>query len=144
MGYINVSTYINSGNVLFEAHSTDFSHIEESLFHTFGFEIKVLIRDKENIKDLVGKIPEYWTNDTEQKTDILFLWDEYNIPDILSEIQIHTEFDHLLYIDGAIVWNIKRTNYNKSKMSNFIKNPIYKYTTARNINTVRKLAQLLK
>lgn len=35
MGYMNIRTYINSGNVLFESENDDFSHIEKTLEETF-------------------------------------------------------------------------------------------------------------
>ena len=51
--------------------------------------------------------------------------------------------DTLKYIDGAIIWNVKRKDVTKSGMKKFIGTLIYKNMTARNINTVRKLNELL-
>lgn len=35
MGFQNVSTYINSGNVIFESEKHDFSNVEKTLKATF-------------------------------------------------------------------------------------------------------------
>ncbi|MBP9779271.1 DUF1697 domain-containing protein [Candidatus Gracilibacteria bacterium] len=143
MGHEDVTTYINSGNVIFSSDNSDFSKIEEKLKTTFGFDIPVILRSRENILQLVYQIREEWKNDTEQKTDVLFLTPEYANENSLELIKIIPEIDNLIYLDGAIIWNIDRVNYNRSGMNKFIGTIIYKNMTARNINTVRKLAEKL-
>lgn len=144
LGFTDVSTYINSGNVIFESDNDDFSHIESALEEKFGFEIKVIVRDEDNIKYLAKSIPREYENNSEQKTDILFLWDEFDSPDSIDLIKTYPDIDNLHYISGAIVWNISKSNYSKSGMHKFIDSPVYKHMTARNINTVRKLAELMR
>ena len=56
MGFSDVSTYINSGNVIFKSGKKDFSRIEAGLKKAFGFEIKVVLRDAENLQNLSKKI----------------------------------------------------------------------------------------
>ena len=141
LGFDNVSTYINSGNVIFDsAGKVDVDLIEKELEKEFGFSVRVVIHDSQNILDLCKKIPKDWTNDDEQKTDILFLWEKYDNKKSLELIKA-TEVDNLKYLDGAIVWNIKRKDYKKSAMNKFIGTDLYKHMTARNINTVRKLGE---
>jgi uncharacterized protein (DUF1697 family) len=145
LGFVNVSTYINSGNIIFEtATRPDVSTIETTLQKSFGFSVKILIRDQQNIQNLVKKIPSDWQNNSDQRTDVLFLWDEYCNPKTVDLIKINPTVDHLEYISGTIVWNFDRINYSKSAMHKFIGTTVYKNMTARNINTVRKLAQLVK
>lgn len=143
LGFDNVSTYINSGNVIFESDNAKFSNIESALAEKFGFEIKVVIRDEYNIRHLAETIPREYENNAEQKTDILFLWDDFDSPDSIDLIKIHPDIDNLHYISGAIIWNISKSNYSKSGMHKFIGSTVYKHMTARNINTVRKLAELM-
>lgn len=143
LGFLNVSTYINTGNVIFETNKKDLDIlIEKALQKSFGFEIRIVIRDDQNIQKLCKSIPSEWVNDVYQKTDILFLWNDYDSKKSISLIKT-TNVDNLKYIDGSIVWNIKRADYNKSGMNKFIGTEIYKNMTARNINTVRKLNDLM-
>jgi uncharacterized protein (DUF1697 family) len=143
LGFSNVSTYINSGNIIFKTDKEDVVPlIEKTLLKTFGFEIKVLVRNAKSIQKLSDALPANWTNDTEQKTDILFLWDEYDSKKSIELIKT-SDVDNLKYISGAIVWNVKRKDYTRSGMRKFIGTMIYKNMTARNINTVRKLAKLV-
>ncbi|NTW23012.1 DUF1697 domain-containing protein [Candidatus Falkowbacteria bacterium] len=147
-GYLNVSTYINSGNVIFETDRQGAERLakelETLLKKAFGFDIKCIMRDKKNILNLRRKIPSDWENDTEQRTDILFLSEEFNNRKSLDLIVRTTGVDNLIYISGAIVWNMRRENYSKSSMKKFIGTILYKNMTARNLNTVRKLADLMR
>ena len=63
--------------------------------------------------------------------------------DIQGE-ETNNNVDTLIYIEGALIWNLRREHYSKSGMNTFIGTPIYKNMTARNVNTVRKLAELMK
>lgn len=142
LGYTDVRTYINSGNVIFSSSKKDFACIEPALKHTFGFPIEVIVRDAKNITSLVKKIPKEWSNDTKQRTDVIFLWEGYASKKSLTLIK-QKPVDTLIYIDGAVVWNLERTDVNKSGMRDFIGTEVYKHMTARNINTVRKLSELM-
>lgn len=147
-GYKNVSTYINTGNVIFESDKKNpeilTQEIEKKLKSTFGFEIKTVIRDSKNIQKLCKMLPSNWENNTEQKTDVLFLWKDFDTEDTIKLIISNPQVDNLKYISSAIIWNLQRENYTKSGMKKFIGTKVYKNMTARNINTVRKLNDLMK
>ena len=147
LGFQQVSTYINSGNVLFIS-DLDPKVIREMLESEikvhFGIMLSVMIRDAQNIDELCTAFPKSWTNDDDQKTDILFLSEDYDHPEILNLISHDPRIDTLIYVKGAIGWNVSRSDYPKSGMHKFIGTPVYKNMTARNINTLRKLNDLLK
>jgi uncharacterized protein (DUF1697 family) len=143
-GFQNVSTYINSGNVIFETDKTELETLIEKVLHkNFNFPIRVVIRDAKKIQKLCNLIPRNWTNDTEQRTDILFLWNHYDSQKSIGLIKT-TDVDTLIYVPGAIVWNLTRSNVNKSGMKKFIGSEVYKNMIARNVNTVRKLHELMQ
>lgn len=146
-GFTNVTTYINSGNIIFETSRKDakeiVSIIEAAILKHFKFPVRVVVRDAKNFRALSSSIPEAWKNDTEQKTDVLFLWDEYDKKDSLKLLAINSDVDTVIYSNGAIIWNVARTNYSKSGMNKFIGTELYKNMTARNVNTVKKLSKML-
>jgi uncharacterized protein (DUF1697 family) len=147
LGTNDVSTYINSGNVIFSdtrSRKQLESLIEAAIAKEFGLNVRVVIRDSANIDNLCKEVPADWTNNAEQKTDVIFLWEEADKPDVLEEIKVNPDVDNLIYIPGAVIWNFDRVNYRRSKMHSFIGTRVYKLMTARNINTVRKLNELLK
>lgn len=144
LGFQDVSTYINSGNVIFDSSKkVSTKKIETAIEQKFGFDVRVVVRGKASIAKIQKKIPKNWENNKEQKTDVLFLWDDYADKSTLKLIKT-TDVDTLLYVDGAIIWHLKKSDYNKSGMNKFIGTEVYKNMTARNVNTVRKLWDLLK
>ncbi|HEX5456446.1 MAG TPA: DUF1697 domain-containing protein [Candidatus Saccharimonadales bacterium] len=146
LGCKDVSTYINSGNVIFaddRSRKELEAIIESGIEKTFGLKVRIVLRDSGNIKKLCREIPVEWTNDKQQKTDVLFLWDEVDDADILKKIRINPDIEKVLYVDGALVWNIGRQNVTRGGGVKLIKTDYYTHMTARNINTVRKLNQLM-
>lgn len=146
LGYTNVQTYINSGNVIFlspKLPKTILGELEPALEHGFGFFIPTIIRSQQELETIDVATPVEWSNDSEQKTDVLFLWEAVNKKESLIEIIHDPKIDDLRYIPGAIVWHLDRKYYAKSGMRKFIGTKLYKQMTARNINTVRKLLALM-
>ena len=147
LGHTEIETYINSGNVLFSTRKTDLGkltrEIEAMITEVFALNIPVVLRTKENIQAVCKKIPTNWSNDKDNKTDVMFLWDEYATPKTMKLIETNPTVDTLLYIEGAIVWHLKKADSSKSSMNDLIGTKLYKNMTVRNVNTVRKLYCLL-
>lgn len=141
LGYKNVSTYLNSGNIIFESNKKPTqTNIEKEMNSTFGFEIPILIKSGEEIQQIAGAIPNSWLNNQEQRTDVAYLFDEIDSNKILDELPVNKDFIDIRYTKGAVFWNIKRENVYKSKIIKLIEGNSYKLMTIRNINTARALA----
>jgi uncharacterized protein (DUF1697 family) len=146
-GMTDVLTYINSGNIIFSdkrSHIELKPIIEAAIADEFGFDVYVVLRERANIALLDSKIPSSWTNDTKLKTDVMFLWDEIDDKSILKKIVINPKIENVLYLPGALIWNIGRENVTRGGGVKLIKTDLYKQMTVRNINTVRKLNELMK
>lgn len=143
IGYTSVSTYINSGNILFES-SKDLTNIHDEiksmLFESYGYPISLIIKTSKDLKHIVNKIPLNWLNDDSQRTDVAFLFAEIDSSKVIDELPLRKEFIDVRYVKGAIFWNVKRENYNKSHLNKLISHKLYQYMTIRNINTARYLA----
>ncbi|WP_168118743.1 DUF1697 domain-containing protein [Paenibacillus sp. HB172176] len=143
----NVKTYINTGNIIF----TDDSHpvqelsgmLEAAIERDFGLSIKVMIRSIDEIKVIMEELPESWTNDTAMKSDVLYLWDEINNESVLEQLLIKPDIDRVIYVNGAILWSYDRENANKSGMNKIIGTKVYRKVTVRNVNTARKIYELM-
>ena len=75
-GFSNVSTYINSGNVIFKSNDKKNSiteNIEKALHITSGNEVKVLVKTKSEMVKIANSIPGDWQNNDDQKTDVAYL-----------------------------------------------------------------------
>ncbi len=146
-GFVNVLTYINSGNVIFD---TDFSRedeiisaIEELIKKDFALDIPVVVRDIDNIQKICDTVPSAWRNDKDHKTDVMFLWDEYADKRVLDKLPIKKGVDVVRYIDRACVWHLDKSAHTQSGIGDIVGTKLYKKMTVRNINTVRKLGELM-
>lgn len=146
LGFTNVVTYINSGNIIFEVASESqediVKEIEKSIKKDFRLEIKVLLRNFENIQLICRQLPPTWIKNDKMRTDVMFLWEKFDNPGILDQIQIN-EVDKVLYVPGSILWNVEDKDYSKSGMLKLMGTEIYRNMTIRNVNTVRKLNQIM-
>lgn len=142
----NISTYINSGNVIFESNQNK-THLSKeipaALKKEFGFEIPTLIKTKSEMKKIAKAIPPHWTNDEHQRTDIAYLFAEIDSPKTIDELPIKKEYMDIRYTKGAIIWNIDRKNHNKSRLNKLVSHKLYKRMTLRNVNTALFLANPL-
>jgi uncharacterized protein (DUF1697 family) len=147
LGCKNVSTYINSGNVIFKDEREEeelVTLIESAIEESFGVRVPVLLRNFEQVRALYGAIPVDWTNDKLQKTDILFLWRVIDDKDILGKVIITPGLENVLYVEGALVWNVARKDAARGGAIKLIKTEFYRNMTVRNVNTVRRLYVLMK
>ncbi|UTX51473.1 DUF1697 domain-containing protein [Candidatus Saccharibacteria bacterium TM7i] len=149
-GFQNVTTYINSGNALFESDTTPHANeIQAALESHFGFTIPTLVLSEGKLRTIAAAIPDEWTNDTPkpdksgQKSDVLFLFDAVNTPEIIEQLGHKPEIETMLYIDGAVITNITRANQSKGSLQKIIGTKVYADVTIRNITTVKKLAELI-
>jgi uncharacterized protein (DUF1697 family) len=143
LGYASVSTYINSGNVIFDSNKKQgeiSSEIASCLKKWFGFEIQTLVKTEKQMKDIANAIPKGWQNDSAQRTDVAYLFAGIDSSKTLGELPVKKEYLDIRYTRGAIYWNIDRKNYNKSQLNKLISHPLYQMMTVRNANTARFLA----
>ncbi|TGL16355.1 DUF1697 domain-containing protein [Leptospira levettii] len=142
-GFFQVSTYINSGNIFFESELDSKSvlkKIQQCFKNTFEFEIPTIVKTEKEMKKIAKAIPENWQNDLTQRTDVAYLFPEFDSKSLIDELPIKKEFLEIRYVKGAIIWNIKRENVNKSHLAKLISHKLYQSMTIRNVNTARFLA----
>ena len=142
-GFLNVSTYINSGNVIFKSNDKKNSitaNIEKALHIMTGNEVKVLVKTKSEMAKIANTIPDDWQNNNDQKTYVAYLFESIDNENIINELPIKKEYIQLIYVKGALIWNVRCEDYNKSHLNKIISHKVYKDMTVRNVNTARYLA----
>ncbi|MBS4194333.1 DUF1697 domain-containing protein [Lederbergia citri] len=147
-GMNDVVTYINTGNIIFSCigdSKTELSRIlEEAIHNDFGLQIKVVVLSVDDVRGIINAIPDTWKNDKDMKSDVMFLWDEINDETVLKNLIIKPNIDTVKYVPGAILWSVDKKNVNKSGMLKIIGSNLYKQVTVRNVNTARKIYELMQ
>ncbi|MEK5174819.1 DUF1697 domain-containing protein [Heyndrickxia sp. FSL W8-0496] len=147
-GMNDVVTYINTGNIIFSCKGksqTELSRILEDVIHDdFGLQIKVVVRSLDNVRAIINAIPDTWKNDKDMKSDVMFLWDEIDDESVLKKLVIKPNVDTVKYVPGAILWSVDKKDVTKSGMLKIIGSKLYKQVTIRNVNTARKIYELMQ
>jgi len=146
-GLYHVRSYINSGNIIFSHPSKNremlVARIEKVILETFGLKVPCLLRSRSDVATLIGKVPSTWTNDAISKTDVLLFWPSLSLTDVRAVITTRPDIDTLLELPDALVWSVDRSLVTRSGLLKLIGTPPYRQITIRNINTMRKLHELL-
>lgn len=148
--FSNVSTYIASGNVIFETDKKPDEIkmlIEKVLPEKFKLDdelIKVLVLSREQFQTIVDNKPEGFGEQPDTyHSDAIFLMD-------IDTEQAKVVFNPKEGVDriwpgvGVIYSQRLSAQLTKSRLSKIIGTPVYKFMTIRSWNTVTKLLELMK
>ena len=151
LGFRDVVIYINSGNAVFTSDEEPKAHdVQTGLETHFGFTIPTLVLPGKKIRAIAAAIPSEWTNDapspdkTGHKSDVLYLFDDVNAPDIIERLGHKPEIETMIYVDGAVITSVTRANQSHGSLQKLVSRDkkLYGLVTIRNINTAKKLAEL--
>ena len=145
LGLENVSTYIASGNALFESAETDTAvlerRIEERLQDTFGFDVPTLIRPASDVAVLAAADP--FGAAAEHDDAIVYVGflraapGEDRLPYLL---EYQSEID-TFHLDGRHLFWLRRRDLGESAITNDrIERALGTVSTVRNTSTLRKMA----
>lgn len=145
LGLGEVTTYLNSGNVVFSSPLSApelVGLLEAELQRTFGEKIPTLVKTGAEIIAIAQAIPAEWANDEREQTYVAYLFGDVDRPALVDELPVKKQFMSVFYTPGALVWNIKREDYNRSQITKIVGHSSYARMTTRNVNTARKLAAM--
>ena len=143
--FSKVSTYINSGNILFESEKKNSEltkEIEKILKDNF-FEIGTVVLSDDDLKDVLQQVPQSWKQDDVRKY-IGFLKDSIRAEDVIQVAELKEGIDFIDKGPHVVYMTTKMEGLTKSSFPKLISKPIYKQITIRNVNTAQKLLTLLE
>ena len=148
LGFTNVSTYINSGNIIFATKETDprklERKIEQMLLKDFQLDSKVVVRSLSEMAQLVASLPQSWNTDRDWKYNVMFLRHTIDSEEILAELPVNSDIEEILYRPGTLLWSAQASEASRSQMVKLSSRKIFREMTVRNLNTTRKLHELMK
>ena len=147
LGFDEVSTYIASGNVLFESDEGDAAAlattIEAAVEQRFELPVKVVVLDRQAYGRIVEAIPKPWIGDGTVRANVAFVRRGTDAMQVVRELEPDAAIEEVKAVDGAILWATRRDSLNRSVMRKLIGGAAYKELTVRNLNTTLKLHELL-
>jgi uncharacterized protein (DUF1697 family) len=145
--YENVSTFIASGNVLFETperHSAKLeSALERALEKRFGLPIAVVVRSRADFTRVVKAVPADWIGNEDLRVNVAFPRRTRDGRALARELQRREGVDEVVATKSALIWATRRDALTRSGMQKLIGSAAYRDLTVRNLNTTQKLHELL-
>lgn len=149
LGFEDVDSYINSGNLFFssgENYESCIYKIKHLLETNFDFSIPFTLINKDGYLKEKENLPEWWYQDLARR-DVLFFSCDLNSSKVIDFIDKSTFHNEIVHIGiNAVFWGkydeseYMKTTYHKK----LIKQDFYKQVTIRNGNTFEKIAEILE
>lgn len=91
LGFSDVRTWLNSGNVVFSGEETEpaalTGQIDGMIQRRFGLEIPVFVLPQEELADILRHAPDWWgTEDPEVYDNLIFILPPASFQDVYREI----------------------------------------------------------
>ncbi len=147
VGFANVVTYIQSGNVLFDSDEIDLlqlsQQIEKTLSERFNYNSKVVLLSQQALIQIINAAPNgFGVNPDEYRYDVIFLKQPLTSEEALSKIKTKKGVDFVTASEGVLYFSRLSAMSGQSQMTKMVGTAIYKEMTIRNWNTTTKLCDL--
>ena len=149
LGYTNVVTHLNSGNVVFSCEELDevilANTIGNKILDLFGFSVPVFILSQNDLKRILIQAPSWWGTDNKDIYDnLIFVMGKSKARDIADRIgEPSNELEQICICNNSIFWSFDRKNYSKANWwKKTASSGIGEMITIRTANTVRKIVEM--
>jgi uncharacterized protein (DUF1697 family) len=147
LGLRSVSTYIQSGNVLFssnEPRAALVKKLEKSLSREFSYTASLMLRSQVQMKRIVEFAPEHFgTKPARYRYDVLFLKEPLTAKRALESVSTKEGVDEVVAGAGVLYFSRLIAKATQSHLPRLVAKPVYQQMTIRNWHTTTKLLALL-
>ncbi len=147
LGYINVTTYIQSGNIIFQSEHLNPDSIAQTIksgiADRFGFDVQVLVIDIDYIRFVIASNPfvNVMTEDTSSYY-VTFLAEQPS-ETLVEKVKLGNYGVDEFVVSDKVVYLCCPKGYGNSKLSNtFFENKLKVAATTRNWRTVNELLSI--
>jgi uncharacterized protein (DUF1697 family) len=148
IGFTSITTYINSGNIIFRSKEDDLrkleKKIEQMLSSDYQLDSKVVVRSLAEMEKLVKALPRSWNGDSGWRYNVIFLRHSIDSEKILAELPVNSDIEQIVYRPGALLWSAQVSELTRTNMAKLSSRKIFQDMTVRNLNTTKKLYELMK
>lgn len=148
MGFEKVTSYINSGNIIFRTKEGDVrkleKKIEQMLEKEYELGSRVVIRSLKEMEKLVESLPRSWGADSNRRYNVIFLRHTIDSEEILKDVPVKEDIEEVIYRPGTLLWSAHVDALNRTNMLKLASRKMYQDMTVRNTNTTKKLCELMK
>ncbi|TMI49450.1 DUF1697 domain-containing protein [Candidatus Bathyarchaeota archaeon] len=148
LGFRNVETYVQSGNIVFQTQTENpaavSKRIGETIHHSFGFDTPVIIRDWEQMRNVITNNPFLREKDIDlSKLHVTFL-SETAQKDSLKNLEALSPGPDRFYAAAHEIYLYCPGGYGRTKLSNnAVEKALSVRATTRNWKTANTLFEMV-
>lgn len=147
IGFNNVTTYIQSGNVVFSSTKIEVEEIQneikKAILKQFGFDVDVQVLESSQLKKIKEEHPFLKENEEQLKAIYYTLLAEKPDKDLVDELNKLVQTVEFFHIMDDVVYCFYPNGYGNAKWHNvFFEKKLKVSCTTRNFNTMQKLIEL--
>ncbi|MCB0402588.1 MAG: DUF1697 domain-containing protein [Flavobacteriales bacterium] len=142
LGFENVETHIQSGNVVFTSPEKDPKKLEQLIFNgiqkAYGFDVPNLILTPQEIEDALKHNPY-------QDIELMYFTflEEFPAPENIDKLSTYQFPEEYYELKGKVIYSHFPNGAGRAKMNNnFFEQKLKVMATSRNLNTVKKLLEM--
>jgi uncharacterized protein (DUF1697 family) len=148
MGLHDVTTYIQSGNVLFRAGERDGEklsrRIEKTLSGRFDYASRIVLVTRDQLERIVEEAPRGFGKAPDKfRYDVIFLRKPMTSKAALESVSAKDGVDAAHAGKDALYFSRLTRKASQSHLARIIKLPVYRFMTIRNWNTTTKLLGMM-
>jgi uncharacterized protein (DUF1697 family) len=147
MGFVDVATYIASGNVLFRAprqrREELAARIESELTRRFGIELKVVLLTEAQLRAVVEDAPRGFGAES-HLWDVVFVRKPLTVEKAFGVVEIREGVDRAWAGKGVLYFSRLAAKATSSRLNKIASRPEYKHMTIRSWSTTTKLLALME
>ena len=148
IGFTDVATYIQSGNVVFRSDERDadelMSKIERALSARFAYTSRVVVLTHKQLTRVVEHAPDGFGKEPEQyRYDVIFLKKPLTETEAMKSVSLKEGVDTAHKGKGVLYFSRLISKATQSHLSRIVTLPVYQNMTIRNWNTTTKLLALM-
>jgi len=149
LGFKNVNTYIQSGNVIFSSDKTArtrlTSQVEDALSRTFNYKSRVVVRSYKEMENIVVDAPKgFGSNPATYRYDVIFLKEPLSAARAMKSVTTKEGVDQAFSGKGVLYFSRLISKAAQSRLTRIITMPVYQSMTIRNWNTTTKLLKMME
>jgi uncharacterized protein (DUF1697 family) len=148
MGFEDVLTYIQSGNVVFgsgqESPALLERMVEAGLSRRFGYDAMTIVLSQPQMKRIVEEAPAGFGMEKEEyRYDVMFVKDHITPAGVIGQIKLNSEVDRV-WAGMSVIYASRLIRLaSGSRLTKIMSLPVYHRITIRNWNTTVKLLELM-
>lgn len=145
-GFVDVKSYINSGNVLFSAQPSKnlSTRVMMSIKRHSGLDVDVVVFTADEWLQIVKDAPKKWGKDPDYRHYLFVMLPSVQPKQIVEAVgPLKPDIESLAVGSNVLYQSALLKELTKAVSSRIAGNPLYKKMTIRNSNTAIKLAALL-